>query len=158
MTSSNSPLNRIRCTVGRIKTTKYNNLFMHTFQFLTNGSVLGLGQGRPREACRYCQEAIFFLEDMSRDKCNSLPLKKTTSHCFYRLIYHRSKLHVSTTSRTLFFFSFFYFLYSLRLICRLVFVRVTYRRAPRPLRGPFARNTTKYECQIIQASLDSISS
>ena len=49
MTSPNSPLSRIRCTVGRIKTSKYNNLFMHTFQFLTNASVLGLDQGRPRD-------------------------------------------------------------------------------------------------------------
>ena len=76
MTSPYSPLNRIRWTVGRIKTSKYNNLFMHTFHILTNASVLGLGHDRPREACRYCQEAIFFLECMSRDKCKPPPPPK----------------------------------------------------------------------------------
>ena len=90
MNSSNSPLNRIRCTVGRIKTSKYNNLFMHTFQFLTNASVFGF---RPRTTPRSLQilpGSHFFFESMSRDKCNSpspaIKKKRLRIACNYRLI------------------------------------------------------------------------
>ena len=111
---------------------------MHTLQFLTNASVLG--KTTPR-SLQILPGSHFFFEGMSRDKCNSPPpqkkKKKTTSDCFYRSIYHRLTLHCVHNISDIFFF----FLYGLRLICRLVLVRVTYKRAPRPLRGLFARIT-----------------
>ena len=45
-----------------------------------------------------------------------------------------------------------FFLYGLRLICRLVLVRVTYRRAPRPLSGLFARMTKIKALNIINGN------